>query len=48
MILCELFGFFDYCSIFEGKFIFYFKREFLIDEDDDKADIGVSKVGLKL
>lgn len=47
MILCELFGFFEHCSIFEGKPIPYPKREFLTDEDDDKADTGASKVGLK-
>ena len=33
-------------SIFEGKPIPYPKREFLTDEDDDKADTGASKVGL--
>ena len=35
-----------FCSIFEGKPIPYPKREFLTDEDDDKADTGASKVGL--
>lgn len=38
---------FVHCSIFEGKPIPYPKREFLTDEDDDKADTGASKVGLQ-
>ena len=31
-------------SVFEGKNIPYPKREFLTDDEDDKADTGASKV----
>lgn len=34
-------------DVFEGKVIPYPKREFLTDDDDDKADTGASKVGDK-
>ena len=38
----------SYCSVFEGKTIPYPKREFLTDDDDDKADTGASKVNTYL
>jgi len=41
----HIFGVF---SVFEGKLIPYPKREFLSDDDDDKADTGASKVGDKV
>ena len=33
-----------FSSVFEGKNIPYPKREFLTDDEDDKADTGASKV----
>ena len=42
-IQCEYYMDIEYfvCSIFEGKPIPYPKREFLTDDDDDKADSKV-------